>query len=544
MRKTWIGIIIVLVIGAIVLFRFLKPGKSVVDEPDIEPPKPVEVIKVSRGEIRSELQLSGTIEAESRVNVFPKIAGRLIKLSANEGDLVKQDEPLATVEHEELLLSVEQAAAALEAAETAYSQTEQLAKVRVHSQIAQAVAQLRAAEASLLQVKELAEIRTVTQIEQAEAGLKSLAANLEKIKNGARAEDRRQALAGLSQAESTLANAKNNYARISHLFKNGAVSQQSLEGAQTQLDVATAQRKIADEQLQLIDNGARPEDIQAMAAQVEQAAAALKLAQAQAATKTWEKDIELAQSQVEAARAGLTSAQALESAKSWEAEIIAAKTARTQADIAQKLAQKRLKDATIYAPITGIISRRTLDLGGMAVPTAPLFEIVNIKTVKANVDVIEAQLSQVLLNQQASVAVDGIKTPFQGKITFISPTLQPIRRTATAEIRIDNPENILKPGMFAKVTVPVEVRPNALLIPQRALIEGRSQNLTSTEDRQAKTQTVFVIEEGISHRRPVQIGLSRNGVVEVLDGLAAGESVVIAGQHSLKVKENVTVVNP
>ena len=544
MRKTWIGIIIVLVIGAIVLFRFLKPENAVVDEPDIKTPKPVEVIKVSRGEIRSELQLSGTIEAESRVNVFPKIAGRLIKLSANEGDFVKQDEPLATVEHEELLLSVEQAASALEAAETAYSQTEQLAKVRVHSQIAQAVAQLRAVEASLLQVKELAEIRTVTQIEQAEAGLKSLAANLEKIKNGARAEDRRQALAGLSQAESTLANAKNNYVRISQLFKNGAVSQQSLEGAQTQLDVATAQHKIADEQLQLIDNGARPEDIQAIAAQVEQAAAALKLAQAQAATKTWEKDIELAQSQVEAARAGLTSAQALESAKSWEAEIIAAKTARTQADIAQKLAQKRLKDATIYAPITGIISRRTLDLGGMAVPTAPLFEIVNIKTVKANVDVIEAQLSQVILNQQASVAVDGIKTPFQGKITFISPTLQPIRRTATAEIRIDNPENILKPGMFAKVTVPVEVRPNALLIPQRALIEGRAQNLTSTEDGQAKTQTVFVIEEGISHRRPVQIGLSRNGVVEVLDGLAAGESVVIAGQHSLKVKENVTVVNP
>ncbi len=544
MRKTWIGIIIVLVIGAIVLFRLSKPEKAVVDETDIEPPKPVEVIKVSRGEIRSELQLSGTIVAEARVNVFPKIAGHLIKLAANEGDLVKQDEPLATVEHEELLLSVERAAAALEAAETAYSQTEQLAKVRVHSQIAQAVAQLRGAETSLLQVKELAEIRTVTQIEQAEAGLKSLTANLEKIKNGARAEDRSQALAALNQAEATLANAKNNYARIARLFKNGAVSQQGLESAQTQLDVATAQHKIADEQLQLIDNGARPEDIQAIAAQVEQAAAALKLAQAQAATKTWEKDIQLAQSQVEAARAGLIAAQALETAKSWEAEIIAAKTARTQADIALKLAHKRLKDATIYAPITGIISRRTLDLGGMAVPTAPLFEIVNIKTVKAKVDVIEAQLSQVALRQQASITVDGIKTPFQGTITFISPTLQAMRRTATAEILIDNPNGILKPGMFAKVTVPVEVRPNALLIPRRAIIEDRTRELASTEDGQTKTQTVFVIEGGVSHRRPVQIGLSRNGVVEVLDGLTAGESVVIAGQHALKVDENVTVVNP
>ena len=109
------------------------------------------------------------------------------------------------------------------------------------------------------------------------------------------------------------------------LFENGVISQQSLENSQTQLDVVTAQHKIAKEQVQLIDNGAREEDIQAMEAQVEQAKAALRLVQAQASTKTWEKDIALAQSQVETAQAGFTSTHALEKAKSWEAEITIAK---------------------------------------------------------------------------------------------------------------------------------------------------------------------------------------------------------------------------
>ena len=341
MKKIWIGIILIAAIAAIAMFRFLNPAKPVIDqEAETEISKPVEIVKAKRGEIRLELQLSGTIEAESRVNVIPKISGRIISISVKKGDKVKKGDRLAIVEHEELELAVQQAEATLESAETGYSQAQQLAKVKVHSQVAQAKAQLKAAEVSLQQVKELAEIRTTTQIDQAEAGLKSLVANLEKIKTGARDEDRRQAEAGLNQAKANLVNAQNNYARMEKLFENGVISQQSLENSQTQLDVVTAQHKIAKEQVQLIDNGAREEDIQAMEAQVEQAKAALRLVQAQASTKTWEKDIALAQSQVETAQAGFTSTHALEKAKSWEAEITIAKTARTQASIALKLATK------------------------------------------------------------------------------------------------------------------------------------------------------------------------------------------------------------
>jgi len=535
LKKVLIGILVVLAIAVIIsLPRLLKSEKSEMQQAQATVLKPVEVTKAVRGEIRSELELSGTIQAESQISVFPKVAGRLVALNVDEGDSVKKGTSLAVVEHEELELAVQQAEATLKAAETAYEQTKQLAEVRINSQIAQAKAQFRAAEITLQQVVDLSEIRTITQIEQAQAVLESLVANLQKIKNGARDEDRRQAEAGVSQADANLANARSNHERMVQLFQNGAISQQSVESAKTQLDVAVAQQKIASEQLQLIDNGARTEDIQAMEAQVEQAEASLRLAQTQASTKTWEKDIELARSQVETARAGLISAEALKAAKSWEAEITSAKTARTQAQVALKLAQKRLNDATIRAPISGIISRRSLDLGGMALPAAPLFEIVNIDTVKATIEVIEVQLSQLTRNQQASIEIDGIDAEISGSVASISPTLTPTRRTAIVEVAIDNPDGRLRPGMFAKVTIPIEVHTDAILISRASLIE----------DANAKTQNVFVIEDGVSQRRVVEIGLLRAGEAEVLSGLTEGEATVIAGQHSLKDGESVRVVNP
>ena len=535
MKKFWIPIIIILIVAVIAMFRLLKPEQPAVGDTDeTDEIIPVEIAKAKLGEIRSELQLSGTIEAKSRVNVIPKLSGRIIELSVSQGDRVVQGETLAVIEHEELELAVQQADATLASAEAAYSQAKQLAQVKVESQVMQANAQLKAAKVSLQQVQELAEIRTVTQIEQADAGLRSLVANLEKIKTGARDEDRQQAQAGLNQAKANLDNAETHHNRLENLFKNGAISQQSLDNSQTQLDVVRAQYKIASEQLKIIENGAREEDIQAIEAQVEQAKAALKLTQAQVTTKTWENDIALAQSQVETAKAGVMSVQALKTAKSWEAEITSAKTLYTQADIALKLAQKRLRDANLVAPIAGVVSKRFLDLGGMAVPTAPLFEIVEIDTVKATADVIEAHLSELILNQEASIIIDGVQASLTGTISYISPTLQPIQRTAKIKFLIDNPEGTLKPGMFAKITIPVDVRENTILIPRISLIE----------DVESRTQNVFVVADGKSERRPVEIGLARGAKVEILNGLNEGESVIIAGQHSLKIGDVVTVVNP
>ena len=535
MKKFLIIVLIIVIAIAAIFIRSALRRQGTEPEAVAAIIKAVETMQVPRGEIRSELQLSGTIEANSRVTVFPEVSGKIIQMDVDEGVRVTKGQTLAIIEHAELALQVRQAEAALRAAETAYNQAQQLAEVRVKSQIDQATAQLRSATTALQQVEDLSQTRTTSQVEQAKAGLESLKANLEKIKRGARDEDLRQADAALAGAAASLTNAQNNYERMKKLFDNGAISKQSFESAMTQLDIATSQYKVASEQYALIRNGAREEDIQAMEAQVAQAEAALKLAYAQADTKTWEKDKALAQSQVEAARATLVAAEALAAAKSWEAEIIAAETAKEQTKVALSLAQERLSDATITAPISGILSMRHLDLGGLAAPNAPIFEIVDMDTVKATVSVIEADLSKLdPENQEARIEVDALEQPVTGKISLISPVLDRASRSAKVEIVIDNAALRLKPGMFAKVRIPVEIYQDALLLPRSAIIE----------DSIKKIHTVFVVADGRSQRRQVEMGLAEGSRVQITNGLSEGEQVVIAGQHTLKDGEEVTVVNP
>ncbi|MFC1717101.1 HlyD family secretion protein [Candidatus Poribacteria bacterium] len=254
-RKTpiWASLANVVVIICIIVVNFVACGPGGEKSSEVAKVRQVEVVRAVRDEIRNELELSGTIEPESRVTVFPEIAGTIITMSAEEGDHVKEGQTLAVIEHEKLTLQEAQAEAAYQSAQAAYEQAEKLARVRVESQVAQARAQLAGAESTRQQVLDLAETRTVSQIGQAESTLASLQANLEKIIHGAREEDRKQTQAAVNQAKANLANAESNYNRMKTLFEGGAISSQSFEQAQTQLDVAQAQYEMATQQMTLIE---------------------------------------------------------------------------------------------------------------------------------------------------------------------------------------------------------------------------------------------------------------------------------------------------
>ena len=494
--------------------------------------KPVEVAVAKTDEIRSELNLSGTIMPNAKVSIFSKMAGQIVKMPVEVGQQVNKGDLLAVIEHEELLLNKRQAQAAYRSAEAAYNQVQKLARIQIECQVAQAQASVSAAETSLQQVKDLSETRAKSQIQQAESGLASLQANLEKIKRGARAEDRQQAQAAVDQAKASLSNAKSNFERLQQLFEDGAISLQSFESSQTQLDISKAQYQMALEQQKLIEKGAQVEDIQSMEAQVEQAKAALSLAQVSSQTKSWEKDIALSKSQVEAAKAGLRTAQSSLEAKSWEVEIIAAETQMIRAQTTLNLVNKQLSDSSIEATITGVISARNFDLGSMAVPNVALFEIVQMEQLKVIINVIESDLAKISLGREVTINVDVSNIDIFGEIIRISPTLDLVSRSASVEIKVDNTIGQLKPGMFAKVNIPVEVRENVVLIPRSALIGS-----------QKEQSSVFVVDENnTGQRRQVKLGLSQGDIVEV-DGIDDGDRVIVAGQFSLKSGDLVRVVD-
>jgi membrane fusion protein (multidrug efflux system) len=106
---------------------------------------------------------------------------------------------------------------------------------------------------------------------------------------------------------------------------------------------------------------------------------------------------------------------------------------------------------------------------------------------------------------------------FEGNVFFISPTIRENTRVLLLKARIDNRQGRLRPGAFANVELILQVREQALVIPEEALVPTRT------------GYVVFVVRDQIARQQAVAIGLRRPGIVEITDGLAAGDTVIRAG---------------
>ena len=511
----------------------LKRAAGLEPEPTAERDlRPVETVLATRGDIQREIATSGTIGAVADVSVFAKMPGRIEELLVEEGQRVEIDDIVAVLEHEELQLQALQAEAAAGAAVAAHEQVKQLAEVRVRAQAAQAAAGLLAAGAALKLVEDLAETRATSQTDQAEAGLAAIQANLTKLRRGLRDEELAQVRAALSQALASREDARRNAARMQTLFDNGAISRQTLDSAGTLLDVAKAQHRMAREQLTMAETGSREEDILSLEAQARQAEAGVAIARKQAESRTWQSDIAMAAAQVEQARANDTTARSLIDAESWSAEITAAAAAATQAQAALALAEKRLDDAFIKAPIAGTIARRNVDPGDMANPAAPLLDIVQMDTVRATVRVLEGDLANLHVGGAAGVLLQTLPAPVAASITRISPTVDPASRTAEVVIEMPNTDGSARPGMFARVSFPIDVRRNAILLPRDTVVA----------DTAGGGSYVYTVAQGRARRAPIQQGLTEGRSVQVAAGLDAGAEVVYSGRQSLREGDFVKVV--
>ena len=399
------------------------------------------------------LFLVGEIMPRTSVFVFPKVPGRVQELRVEVGDRVRKGDVLAVVEHEEIDLGIRQARAVLEAAKAALAQAKALSKVDVESKFQQAQAGRAAAATTVQQAEDLSQSQVLSQVAQAKAALVAAESVAAKAREGARKQEQMQVKAVVEQAKAGLDNAKVNFDRAEKLHEQGVISQQAFDAASTQLAVAEAQYDAARQRLDLVEEGTRQQDIKAAEAQVERARAALAMAARLEQTKSWEKDIALAEAKLRQSEALLKVANAALKSKTWEMDIRKAEMGVEQARTGVQLAQKKLSDATITAPISGTISVRNIELGGMAAPQQPMFQIVDMDVVKAKVSVAESDFYKVNKGDEAEVTVDAVPEPVKGTVTLVGPTLDRMTRTATVEISIPNENHRLRPGMFARARV-------------------------------------------------------------------------------------------
>lgn len=214
-----------------------------------------------------------------------------------------------------------------------------------------------------------------------------------------------------------------------------------------------------------------------------------------------------------------------------------------QAQAAVKTAKSQLADATITAPITGVIGSRYLEAGDMATPGMPLVTVVQMSRVKITFNATEEDLGRLAVGQPAKVVVKSyLDRKFEGKVTKISPVLDPFTRMAEVEVMIDNPERLLKPGMYAQVEVITGVINDVMVVPRNVVIESTTLEKVNGVDRVTRNYYVFVVDSNKAFQKKLDVNYANHISLAVNSGIQVGQKIVIAGQNNLRDGVQVAIV--
>lgn len=202
----------------------------------------------------------------------------------------------------------------------------------------------------------------------------------------------------------------------------------------------------------------------------------------------------------------------------------------------------------IKAPISGIIADKSVEVGDMASPAMPLCRILSVDRLKAELDLVEADVKKVREGQNVHMKMDAYPDrTFEGQITTILPYLNAATRTNRVEVLVDNPvdpatgQHLLKPGMYGTAELVVESRQDVILAPQYALL--MDSELLAQQEGTTLLRKAFVVQDGVARERIVTLGIRQGSFWEILDGLEVGDLLVTRGQHGLADGKKVEIVD-
>ncbi len=199
---------------------------------------------------------------------------------------------------------------------------------------------------------------------------------------------------------------------------------------------------------------------------------------------------------------------------------------------AYKLARLDLAYTSIKAPISGFISERLIRVGNLVQLHQPVFHVTSYDPLLAVLHVPERELRVLSKGLEVSMSLDAWPGEvFTGEVIRISPVVDPGTGTFRVTAQITDHGQMLKPGLFGRAEILYDLHTDVPVIPRSAVI---------TEDEMSH---VFVInDESSASRRTIKLGFEGNGLIEVVDGLAKGETVVTAGKGSLSEGTRVEIV--
>ncbi|MBI3941130.1 MAG: efflux RND transporter periplasmic adaptor subunit [Acidobacteria bacterium] len=320
---------------------------------------------------------------------------------------------------------------------------------------------------------------------QARANVAAAQARLDQLRAGSRPEEKLQTLAAVRQAEASLKNAEQEYARMERLFGEKVASQADLDRALAQRDVARALLESARQASAIVEVGPRVEEIRAAEAQLQQMRAALDYAETQ------------------------------------------------------------LASAEIRAPIAGTILQRMVERGEMVTPSAfgesgartSVVALADLRDLQIELDISQTDFARLRMGQRAEIIPEAFPSlRYAGFVAEIAPEADRAKATVQVKVKVENPDEQLRPEMNARVNFLAEGKasgkPGAAalpLVPKEAVV------------RRDNNDFVFVIKGDRVEQRVIRRGLESGAFYYVLEGLSGGESVAVEGAEKLSDGDRVIV---
>lgn len=302
----------------------------------------------------------------------------------------------------------------------------------------------------------------------------------------------------------------------------------SAEVREAEANLAVAESRLAD-----LKAGARPEEIA-------QATQNVKYLQecAQFSRKNLERVRELAQKggvsgeELEKAQVSYTECSsnlisareklAMLKAGPTKTEVAVQKAEVKKAEAALAKARAKFAETRIHAPFAGTITRVHVHPGDLAKPGAELLEMLDRNSFVVRFTVAEGVISDIKPGMTATVRLDAYSGgDFEAEIVRIFPELNRQSGTVPVEAELTDPPELM-PGMFSRVLLPVQTAEDAVIIPDSALLSTSGSH-----------EAVFVVQDGRAVRRKIRLGIEQGSRIQVVEGIKAGEQVVVAGMNSL-----------
>ena len=422
--------------------------------------------KLSSATFEVLVSCTGAISAISSVEVKARVAGNVEYLKLKEGDYVKKGDLVATIDKRNIILKVKQ--------------TE---------------ADLRSSKAQYEEMKLSYDINKKNyniEMQKARTNIELSRVNLAQMKKGSRPEEISQGSAQLDLAGANYENSRKSYERQKELFTKNLVSQASLDEARANLDVQSAQLKTAREKLSLLKQGYQSEDIQKAMLQYEVAIYALEDAKIK-----------------------------IESLNMMEQKILNLKSMVDKSESIYQDALEQLNDTTVLAPISGIVTEKNVDEGGVissgissmnSGTSIITLSDMNEVWVKAYVD--ETDISKLKNDLQARVRLDCFpKRTFAAQLICIGPRVYLKNDVPSIDITLRLLEGTgeVKVGMTANADIVVSSKPQVKMIPFDSIIE-----------KEDKKYVKIAMHNGLScqpYLKEISVGESNGEKIILLDGL-------------------------